>query len=268
MTNFKGVCTMRTKPYIASIYVVLLSMLLLVPFSGRGASADSLFAAGNALYERNQYDSAIWNYEQILSSGVISDELLYNLGNSYYRIRNYPEAILYYNKVLKRNPRHENARVNLSMANAYCIDKIEPVSQLRIVAWFNRIPSLLTPTTWAVISFILLVLALSLVLVFRFTRSRSIWVQSGVLGLIMLLLSCCTFWVGRVAQHSLNGADEAIIMQSVVSVKGAPDGTSKDLFLLHAGTKVKMLSQIGTWVEVALPNGNQGWLEVSSVAFI
>ena len=47
-------------------------------------SNNDLFTSANQLYKINDYQSAIRNYEQILSSSEHED-IYYNLGNAYFR---------------------------------------------------------------------------------------------------------------------------------------------------------------------------------------
>ena len=47
-------------------------------------SNNDLFTSANELYKINDYQSAIRNYEQILSSSEHED-IYYNLGNAYFR---------------------------------------------------------------------------------------------------------------------------------------------------------------------------------------
>ena len=54
---------------------------------------------------------------------------------------------------------------------------------------------------------------------------------------------------------------EAIIMSGVVIVKSSPDKSGTDIFQLHEGTKVRIISTVGNWDEIKLGNGNVGWVE-------
>ena len=40
---------------------------------------------------------------------------------------------------------------------------------------------------------------------------------------------------------------------------------SKDLFILHEGTKVTVLDQVGTWNNISLADGRQGWLPAADM---
>ena len=56
-------------------------------------------------------------------------------------------------------------------------------------------------------------------------------------------------------------ADEAIVMKPVAAVKSSPSSeSSKDLFILHEGTKVTIIDQVGNWNNISLADGRQGWL--------
>ena len=56
-------------------------------------------------------------------------------------------------------------------------------------------------------------------------------------------------------------ADDAIVMRPVTSVKSSPSSeASTDLFILHEGTKVKILDTVGNWNNVELADGRQGWM--------
>jgi SH3-like domain-containing protein len=55
--------------------------------------------------------------------------------------------------------------------------------------------------------------------------------------------------------------DKAIVTASVSPVKSAPGGGSvTDLFVLHEGTKVSVLSEVGEWCNIELSDGRQGWI--------
>ena len=64
-------------------------------------------------------------------------------------------------------------------------------------------------------------------------------------------------------------ADEAIIMRPVTSVKSSPtSGASTDLFILHEGTKVRIIDEVGKWKNIELADGRQGWLPSDDMELI
>ena len=58
-------------------------------------------------------------------------------------------------------------------------------------------------------------------------------------------------------------------MVPVSSVKSSPseDG-SKDLFILHEGTKINVLDSVGEWRNIELADGRQGWIRTSDMEVI
>ena len=61
---------------------------------------------------------------------------------------------------------------------------------------------------------------------------------------------------------------EAIVMASAAPVKSSPDEGSKDIFVLHEGTKVRVEGSLGEWREIRIADGNKGWVEVASIEMI
>ena len=63
--------------------------------------------------------------------------------------------------------------------------------------------------------------------------------------------------------------DTAIVMSPVSSVKSSPSsGSSKDLFVIHEGTKVTILDEVGSWRNISLADGRQGWIPASDIEII
>ena len=52
----------------------------------------------------------------------------------------------------------------------------------------------------------------------------------------------------------------AVIMSPTVTVKGSPNDSGTNLFILHEGTTVNVTDSLGDWNEIKIRNGNQGWI--------
>ena len=57
------------------------------------------------------------------------------------------------------------------------------------------------------------------------------------------------------------------MMLPVSSVKSSPSGGT-DLFIIHEGTKVQILDNVGSWVNISLADGRQGWIESGAIEVI
>ena len=52
------------------------------------------------------------------------------------------------------------------------------------------------------------------------------------------------------------------------AVKSSPDKASTDLFVLHEGTKVRTVSELGDWREIVIADGKKGWVEARTIETI
>ena len=82
-----------------------------------------------------------------------------------------------------------------------------------------------------------------------------------------MALSLCCLGFSVWQKNSYNKGDEAIVMLPVSSVKSSPSG-GKDLFIIHEGTKVKILDSVGSWQNISLADGRQGWIDGSAIEVI
>ena len=58
-------------------------------------------------------------------------------------------------------------------------------------------------------------------------------------------------------------------MSPVSSVKSSPSSTSsKDLFVIHEGTKVNIIDQVNGWYNISLADGRQGWVRKNDIEVI
>jgi len=74
------------------------------------------------------------------------------------------------------------------------------------------------------------------------------------------MFSALTFLMAMDSANEERNGSSAVIMSSEVNLRSAPDEVSNSIFLLHEGTSVELLDQIGEWYKVKLLNGELGWL--------
>jgi len=58
---------------------------------------------------------------------------------------------------------------------------------------------------------------------------------------------------------------EAIVFAPTITVKSSPDDKSTDLFVVHEGTKVRIIDNISGWYEIRIANGSVGWLPLTAL---
>lgn len=231
-------------------------------------SYENWLVEGNTAYDEGNYEQALTLYSQIEEAGVESAALYYNMGNTFYKMKSYPMAILYYEKALKLNPGNEDIRTNLEIANMAIVDKINVLPQSFIQRWWNGLKQSFSADGWAWVS--VAMFGLFLVSLFVFLMSRRIgWRKAGFFVGIVALVCFALSLVFAIGQYrDLKYQDEAIIMTPTVTAKSSPSVNSVDLFVLHEGTKVRILDSAKDWNKIRIADGSLGWLQASDmVAF-
>lgn len=255
----------------AKAMILIMSMLMIpgLTHAENTAYLDSLWSKGVQAYTDGRWSECTESLKALESVGVVSPELYYNLGNAYFKSGDYPHAILYYERTLKISPSFEDARINLDFANSLIRDKIDAVPEFVLKSWARKVCYLMPSDFWAVISIVLFAAALALFLVFRLGASRGLRRTGFYCSIVALILSASSFGMARWQRNSYLRADGAIVMKPVASVKSSPSrDSSKDLFVLHEGTKVTVLDTVGEWKNISLSDGRQGWIEESDMEMI
>ena len=248
---------------------MLALLLLAAPFAAQAhedAYVDSLWNAANAAYAEGRWDAAASGYEMISDMGLESAALYCNTGNAYAKSGNVPMAILYYERALKADPSYEDAAYNLSLMNSRIQDRIDPVPEFFLKKWLSSISYILNSDAWAITALVLLGLTLAMFLLFLLAPSVAGRRTGFFAGLVLLVFMCFSLGFSISQKKTYMNADKAIVMRPVVSVKSSPSAeASKDLFILHEGTKVTVLDQVGAWNNISLADGRQGWLPAADM---
>ena len=248
---------------------MLALLLLAAPFAAQAhedAYVDSLWNDANAAYAEGRWDAAVSGYEMISDMGLESAALYCNTGNAYAKSGNVPMAILNYERALKADPSYEDAAYNLELMNTRIQDRIDPVPEFFLKKWLSAISYIMNSDAWAIVSLVLLGLALAMFLLFLLAPSVAGRRTGFFIGLVLLVFMSFALGFSISQKKTYMNADKAIVMRPVVSVKSSPSTeSSKDLFILHEGTKVTVLDQVGTWNNISLADGRQGWLPASDM---
>jgi tetratricopeptide (TPR) repeat protein len=224
-----------------------------------------LLDEANKVYNEGSFEQAVELYEKVLENGFESAEVYYNLGNSFFKQNKIAAAILYYEKAKKLEPNDEDINFNLKIANNRIVDKIETVPELFYIQWWNTLIYALTVDQWGLLSAAFF--ALLLVMALIFFLSRVVWLKkvSFWFGVIFLISSLSTYALANQKFNSFKKDHEAIVFTPTVTVKSSPTESSIDLFVIHEGTKVELLDNVGEWHEISIANGSVGWIKVTDI---
>ncbi|WP_423127325.1 tetratricopeptide repeat protein [Gaoshiqia sp. Z1-71] len=226
---------------------------------------ETVLEKANQHYMAGEYAEAVEAYREILNSNLESAEVYYNLGNAYYKSGQYTKSILHYERAKLLAPNDEDIQFNLELANQHVIDAIEPLPQVFFIRWWNDITNKFSTDGWAKISVISFLITLVLAGFFFFSQIPAVKRISFWIGILILVISILSFNFAARQKKRMTEHKFAIITQSSITVKSSPSESGTDLFLIHEGLKVEIKDSIGSWREIRLANGNQGWLPESSL---
>ena len=251
------------------VTVVTLLLSLGASMNIQAKDLDSLWTAGVQAYTDGMFSDASAAWTSIEESGQKSAKLYYNLGNAWFKQGNYPKAILNYERALRLDPSYSDARYNLEFTSNFVQDKIEPVPEFILKSVARKVCYVMGSNAWAVIFLVLLAAALVMGLLFLLGSSVGKRRAGFYCGIVLLLLSAGALSFSIWQKSDSVKTDTAIVMSPVSSVKSSPSsGSSKDLFVIHEGTKVTILDEVGSWKNIALADGRQGWITSNELEVI
>ena len=264
--------TMKNKKVSKSAGAMLLLLPLLIPSvcdARTDAGLDSLWNSAAASYADGRWEDAAASWTAIYDAGYESPELYCNIADAHFRNSEVEKSILWYERALKLDPSYDDARYNMGVADSRIIDDIEAVPQFFLRTWMRRLSYKIDSGAWAVTSLVLFALTLALILVFLLSARRA-WRMTGFFSAIAaLILSLFAFGFSASQRAYSLRNDRAVVMAPVVSAKSSPsDGSATDLFVLHGGTRLKVIDKVGDWSNVELTDGRQGWVKTSSFEII
>jgi tetratricopeptide (TPR) repeat protein len=242
---------------------LLIYLLILVPLLTFSDNKE-IIAKANQAYTQGFYANAIEFYKSIISSGYESVDLYYNLGNACYKQNDFTSAILYYEKARKLDPGNEDVNFNLKLANSKITDKIEPIPELFYKRWINKLIESFSVDKWSKFGIVFLCLALLACLFYVISTTLVIRKAGFWVGICFLLISLFSFLFAWQSYNEVMNKKEAIVFAPTVTIKSSPDEKSVDLFVLHEGSKVELIDNIGAWYEIRIANGSVGWLSLTA----
>lgn len=251
-----------------AVMCVMLALPAALNAQDRGL-ADSLWNAANTAYSEGRWADSAAGYAAIEDMGLESAALYCNAGNAFFKDGDIPMAVVYYERALKLDPSYSDARTNLELVNSRLYDRIDPVPEFFLSTWMKSVCYVMDSDSWAAAFIVFLALAIAMGLLFMLSRSVAGKRTGFFTGIAMILLAACTLGFSVWQKKDCMRENMAIVMKPVVSAKSSPAAeASKDLFILHEGTKVTVLDVVGSWSNIELADGRQGWLPSESLEII
>ncbi len=218
--------------------------------------AGEIFLAGNAAYERGDFDTAITEYRRLIELDRADGRIHFNLGNAYLRNGELGRAIAEFRRGRNLRPRDEDIRANLQFGRESATDAIlppEPSPVLSTLLFWHYRMSRAELAALAVV-FGLVFWGLAIVRLFRRRSEILGWLLIAFGGLLLGSL-------GSLAGHRFFTQPVAVIIPQEIEAYTAPDTESVVRFKLHAGTELRLRDEREGWLRITLPDGQQGWVE-------
>lgn len=243
---------------------ILLPLIMLVSCTVVANAAVTKQMA-DAEYAKENYQTAIKQYNEILKQGVSAD-IYYNLGNAYFRTDNITQAVLAYERAYKLAPGDKDIRFNLQFARSKTIDKITPQPEMFFITWYKAMVNFTDSNTWAKLSIVFFIFALIMFSFYLF-GTNAIMIRSGFyIGTLCLLLFISNAFLSWQQKLQTENHDGAIIILPTVAVKNTPSVSSGNSMVLHEGTRVDITDRtIKGWLGIRLTDGREGWLHKEEI---
>lgn len=248
--------------------IILLVFIALSFSTTYGNEYEKTIQQANSAYNQGLYDSAIILYNEVIEAKMESSELYYNLGSAYFKNQNLPKAILYFEKAKKINPNDEDIDYNLNIANSLIVDKIEKVPEMFYKHWWNYFYNLFNADTWTILSLSIWCIFIVFLGFFILSKSRRSKKLSFYLATLLFIAAIVSFGLASQKYYYTKENKEAIIFTPTITVKSSPTANSVDLFVIHEGTKVKIVDKVDNWNKIKIQDGSIGWLPSKSMEMI
>jgi tetratricopeptide (TPR) repeat protein len=249
-----------------SIVIFIFFFQVSVSIKAQISDPTGVFDLGNKQYEEHNYEAAINSYKQLCSE-YYSPELFLNLGNSYYKVDDIPNTILYYEKALKLSPGNPNILHNLTLANKRVSDKNKINDSIQLSDWFFTWVSN-APNYWSYNSIYLFIIGSLLLILYLFSKSRKLKKLTFYTAVLSMIFGIFSIIFSGLHKSRLMSNEDAIIFKPSIELMSQPSANSSVSFVLHEGTKVKILDETELWYEIRFGDGKIGWLQKEFVKTI
>jgi len=229
---------------------------------------ENIFSEANELYNKGSYIEAINNYKVIINNDFHSAELYYNLANAYYRLDSIASSVYYYEKALQLNPNDREIIDNLELVNKTLVDDIDPITPPLAESILNSFSNIFYFETWGYISIFFSFLIVALFLSYYFASSTRIKRLTFVLLCISSIFMLASLINGNKGYDNYLNNEYAIIYSYETDLKTEPNFRSETLFMLHEGTKVKVIENYNNWIKIRLVNGQVGYIQLIDVKIL
>ncbi len=231
-------------------------ILLLFILPAHAEEPVQAFQEGVRHYRAGEYDAAAAAFKSVVEAGIRNGNLFYNLGNAYFKSGDLGHAILWYERALKLMPDNPDLRFNYTYALSATRDertlpRYAPLT--RILFFWNYLLSDRV-IQWLAVGCNLIFWGL---LLYRILRRKRLFIPLTCVVLALTVLFTLTAFYNYYRDTFLR---EGIILPEQVSVRSGLSDETTELFVLHAGSKVRIEREREGHYRIFFSEGKIGWI--------
>lgn len=245
-----------------------LQFILAIFLSTQAWAQINPISEANEMYKKGEYEKAIQAYQFVLDTHMEAPEIYFNLGNAYYKTGKISPAILNFERALLLSPDDKDIQYNLNLARKHVLDKFEVLPELFIKRWFTGLINSFSADWWSYFSILFFFSALVFASFYLYSNKSTLKKFGFFLSFFAIAISIITYSFASKKTDEMTIREHAIIISPSVTIKGSPDKSGTELFLLHEGTKVKVKGKLQDWRNIQLSDGNEGWLKKENIEMI
>ena len=234
---------------------LVLATMLLISVPSQAQPQAKRFLQGLQAYEKGDYAAAAEHFGAIAEAGVRNGELYYNLGNTYLKMGELGRARLWYERAARLLPRDPDLNFNRDYAASRVKDAGEEahggISKVLFFWYF-----LLDARTLRWMALGANALFWILLAIRRIIGRRWLSVGTGslaVLALVLLVSVGVHYGQERFLRYG-------VVIPEQISVRSGLTEKSTELFVLHAGTRVRIDAQRPEGFRIRFSDGKIGWV--------
>jgi tetratricopeptide (TPR) repeat protein len=247
---------------------VIAALVFLAGLSPQAAAGQEmppaqLFVEGLTAYKNGDYEAAVARFRDLVDRGRASGKLYYNLGNACFKAERLGHAVWWYEKALRLMPRDPDLKFNLAHARSLLKDQPETTSQpLARVLFFWRYQLRGDQIQWLALGFNLAFWTALAVRRLMGRRPYRSWLL--LLALPALLFTATAAYDRYEARYR----QQAIVLPPQIAVRAGHTPGATELFVLHAGTKVRVQTRRGDHLRIAFGGDKIGWVPGDALGII
>jgi hypothetical protein len=165
-------------------------------------------------------------------------------------------------------PEDKDIQYNLKLAQDHVLDKLEVLPELFVTSWFSGIRNTFSADMWSYLSIAMFLICLIFASFYLYSNKAGLKKFGFLIAIFCFAISMLLYSFASTKTKEITLREYAIIFSPSVTIKGSPDQSGTELFLLHEGTKVKVLEELGEWRNIQLSDGNEGWLKKEDIIMI